>query len=46
MGNRNIKKEVKKMKKSDKKALATVVSSVPKPITVQPVLIKKERKTK
>lgn len=44
MGDRNIKKETKKPKKSDKKP--AVLSMTAKPITVQPVLIKKEKKSK
>ncbi|MEG0306019.1 MAG: hypothetical protein RR576_10455 [Oscillospiraceae bacterium] len=46
MGDRNIKKETKKPKKSDKKATATLSSSTPRPIAVQPELIKKEKKLK
>lgn len=42
MGNRNIKKEAKKPKKS----LDTASVSASKPITTQPVLIKKEKKIK
>lgn len=46
MGDRNIKKETKKPKKSDKKTSDTLVSSTPKPIITQPELIKKEKKQK
>ncbi|MEG0304788.1 MAG: hypothetical protein RR764_10210 [Oscillospiraceae bacterium] len=46
MGDRNIKKETKKPKKSDKKPSSASVSTTPRPIAVQPVLIKKEKKIK
>lgn len=46
MGDKNIKKETKKPKKSDKKATASAMSGVPRPVAVQPELIKKERKKK
>lgn len=43
MGDKNIKKETKKKKKSDKKPSATLISSVLEPVAVQPELIKKEK---
>lgn len=43
MGNKNIRKETKKPKKSAK---APSVSSAPQPIMIQPELIKKEKKPK
>lgn len=43
MADKNIKKETKKMKKSDKKPS---VPSAPRPIMVQPELIKKEKKSR
>jgi len=46
MGDKNIKKEVKKMKKSDIKPSATSVSSALRPVATQPELIKKEKKRK
>ncbi|MEG1971674.1 MAG: hypothetical protein RR315_00845 [Oscillospiraceae bacterium] len=45
MGEKNIKKEVKKPKKSDKKS-STPDFAVERPVVVQPTLIKKEKKTK
>lgn len=44
MGNKSIRKEVKKPKKSDKKEVNTAVVS--RPVTVQPELIKKVKKMK
>lgn len=46
MGDRNIKKETKKPKKSDKVASASITSSTARPIAPQPELIKKEKKKK
>ncbi|MEG0912782.1 MAG: hypothetical protein RSA97_08130 [Oscillospiraceae bacterium] len=46
MGDRNIKKEAKKMKKSDKKTADTSAVTTPRPVMVQPELIKKEKKQK
>lgn len=46
MGDKNIKKETKKPKKNDKKASASVVAPSQRPIMVQPMLIKKEKKIK
>lgn len=46
MGDKNIKKEKKKPKKSDKIASTTSVSSAPRAVVTQPVLIKKEKKIK
>lgn len=44
MGDRNIRKEVKKPKKSSTKS--TTISSTPRPPVVQPELIRKEKKVK
>ncbi|MEG1947298.1 MAG: hypothetical protein RR139_09415 [Lachnospiraceae bacterium] len=46
MGDRSIKKETKKMKKSDKQTLNTSASSAPRPMTAQPELVKKTKKVK
>ncbi|MEG0805951.1 MAG: hypothetical protein RR364_04955 [Lachnospiraceae bacterium] len=46
MGDRSIRKETKKMKKSDKKTTDTFVSSVQRPVMTQPELVKKQKKTK
>ncbi|MEG1875310.1 MAG: hypothetical protein RR022_03575 [Angelakisella sp.] len=46
MADRNIKKETKKPKKSDKKSSDTIASSTPRPVVMQPELIKKEKKFK
>ncbi|MEG1011368.1 MAG: hypothetical protein RSE54_05865 [Ruthenibacterium sp.] len=46
MGDRNIKKETKKMKKTDKKPAVISLSTAPRPVVVQPELIKKVRKPK
>lgn len=46
MGDRNIKKETKKPKKSAKSPLDTGASSASRPIMTQPELIKKAKKTK
>lgn len=46
MGDKSIKKEAKKPKKSDKKALTTAVPSAVKPMATQPELIKKAKKIK
>lgn len=46
MADKNIKKEAKKPKKTDKKVAAPMLSSTPRPIMVQPELIKKEKKNK
>lgn len=46
MGDRNIKKEIKKPKKNDKKASVGLSFSEARPAPVQPELIKKERKPK
>ncbi|MEG2396416.1 MAG: hypothetical protein RSB11_05205 [Oscillospiraceae bacterium] len=44
MGDRNIKKEAKKPKKSSKTSSSSF--SVDRPVAVQPELIKKEKKSK
>ncbi|MEG1426631.1 MAG: hypothetical protein RSC76_02980 [Oscillospiraceae bacterium] len=44
MGEKNIKKEARKPKKSDKNLVTTASAS--KPVFAQPELIKKERKPK
>ncbi|MEG0899765.1 MAG: hypothetical protein RSD67_04370 [Oscillospiraceae bacterium] len=44
MGDKNIKKETKKMKKSDKKPSTTLSSSAA--VSVEPELIKKPKKIK
>ncbi|MEG0897586.1 MAG: hypothetical protein RSF73_08595, partial [Ruthenibacterium sp.] len=46
MGDRNIKKEAKKPKKSDKNSTATFTSVTERPVIVQPELIKKAKKIK
>lgn len=46
MGDKNIKKETKKPKKSDKKPSASISSTVLRPVAAQPELIKKEKKNK
>ncbi|MEG1926147.1 MAG: hypothetical protein RR415_10425 [Ruthenibacterium sp.] len=46
MGDRNIKKETKKPKKSDKNSTATFTSVTERPVIVQPELIKKAKKIK
>lgn len=46
MGEKKIKKEVKKPKKTDTKSTAATDCSVARPVVVQPTLIKKERKVK
>lgn len=46
MGEKNIKKEAKKMKKSDKNSSASVAPLAQGGLAVQPQLIKKERKKK
>ena len=46
MGDKSIKKETKKPKKSDKKPSTTLASSVLRPVATQPELIKKEKKHK
>lgn len=46
MGNKNIKKETKKPKKSTKKATDTIVRSAPAEVVSQPVLIEKAKKPK
>ncbi|MEG2420706.1 MAG: hypothetical protein RSB55_04080 [Oscillospiraceae bacterium] len=43
MADKNIRKEVKKPKKSDKK-VADNVTLTPRPVMMQPELIKKEKK--
>lgn len=45
MGDRNIKKETKKPKKTDKKAPA-FTATTDRPVVVQPELIKKPKKIK
>lgn len=44
MGDKNIKKETKKPKKSDKAAAVAFSSSSARPVPMQPELIKKEKK--
>ncbi len=46
MADKNIKKETKKPKKSDKKPSVTFASSTPRPVAPQPELIKKVKKGK
>ncbi|MEG1862897.1 MAG: hypothetical protein RR198_04750 [Oscillospiraceae bacterium] len=46
MGDKNIKKEAKKPKKTDKKASTVLSSAAERPVVVQPELIKKEKKVK
>lgn len=46
MGDKSIKKETKKPKKSDKKPSAGLASTVLSPAVTQPELIKKEKKHK
>ncbi|MEG2073359.1 MAG: hypothetical protein RRY54_01190 [Angelakisella sp.] len=46
MADRNIKKETKKPKKSDKKVNDNAVSSADRPVMMQPELIKKEKNRK
>lgn len=46
MADRNIRKETKKPKKSDKQPTASTMSSTPRPVMTQPELIKKEKKNK
>lgn len=46
MGEKNIKKEAKKPKKTDKKPAASMSSTTSRPIMTQPELIKKEKKYK
>lgn len=46
MGDKNIKKETKKPKKSDKKPSVTLTSSASRPVMPQPELIKKVKKGK
>ncbi|MEG0833670.1 MAG: hypothetical protein RR058_05485 [Oscillospiraceae bacterium] len=46
MGDKSIKKEVKKMKKSDKKPSISSTSPISRPAAVQPELVKKEKKFK
>lgn len=46
MADKNIKKEAKKPKKSDKLQSSAASSFAPRPVVVQPQLIKKEKKIK
>lgn len=46
MGDKNIKKEAKKPKKTDKKIVVSTMASAPRAVVVQPELIKKEKKIK
>ena len=46
IGDKSIKKETKKKKKSDIKPSATLVSSALRPVATQPELIKKVKKHK
>lgn len=46
MADKNIKKEAKKPKKSDKKPLSATISTTPRPVMIQPELIKKVKKPK
>ena len=46
MGDRNIKKESKKPKKTDKKSIVASDFSISRPVVAQPELIKKVRKPK